>query len=262
MQIMAEEDRIKWDSRYRENPGDLEPSPLLTRFAPLSTVGKALDIACGNGRNSIYLAERGFFVDAVDISTVATNRLAGRSPNINAICTDLDAWIIPQNRYELIVNIRFLDRRIFPMIRNGLKPGGVLIFESFLDREEKKYCLKPNELIQAFQSFRILYYEERKANRSENFDQIASLVGRKVLANTVKRHIIRCSGQQSTSLKEAKGGFQMANCGDMKEGNLYRCETCGLELEVKKTCTCTTGSESACSVPLMCCGQEMTPKNT
>ena len=54
----------------------------------------------------------------------------------------------------------------------------------------------------------------------------------------------------------------MANCGDMKEGDLYRCKTCGLELEVKKICSCTTGSESACSVPLMCCGQEMTPKNT
>ncbi len=135
MEIMAEADRIKWDSRYLENPGALAPSPLLTRFAPLATVGKALDLACGNGRNSIYLAERGFFVDAVDISTVATNRLAGKHPNINVICTDLDTWSVPQNRYELIVNIRFLDRRLFPMIRNGLKPGGVLIFESFLDGE-------------------------------------------------------------------------------------------------------------------------------
>jgi len=53
----------------------------------------------------------------------------------------------------------------------------------------------------------------------------------------------------------------MANCCDMKEGDLFYCDACGLELEVKKTCTCTTGSEDACSVPLMCCGKEMIKKS-
>ena len=52
----------------------------------------------------------------------------------------------------------------------------------------------------------------------------------------------------------------MANCCDMKEGDLYLCNTCGLELEVKKPCTCSAGSEDACSVPLMCCGKEMEKK--
>ena len=53
----------------------------------------------------------------------------------------------------------------------------------------------------------------------------------------------------------------MANCCDMKEGDLYHCDACELELEVKKACTCSTGSEDACSVPLMCCGKEMKKKN-
>ena len=52
----------------------------------------------------------------------------------------------------------------------------------------------------------------------------------------------------------------MANCGDMKEGDLYVCETCGLELTVSKTCVCSSGSADACSVPLMCCGKEMAKK--
>jgi hypothetical protein len=52
----------------------------------------------------------------------------------------------------------------------------------------------------------------------------------------------------------------MANCSEMKEGDLYHCDTCGLELAVKKTCTCKPGSEDACSVPLMCCGKEMNKK--
>ena len=173
---MTIKDREKWDTRYRKNQGGSKPSPILTKYWSLAPVGKALDIACGNGRNSIFLAEMGFDVDAVDISKMATDQLAGINPNINVICTDLDTWEIPPNRYELIVNIRFLDRRLFPMIQNSLKPGGVLIFESFMDGEKDKYCLKKNELLRAFLSFRIVYYEEKKTEHSEKFDQIASLV--------------------------------------------------------------------------------------
>jgi hypothetical protein len=47
----------------------------------------------------------------------------------------------------------------------------------------------------------------------------------------------------------------------MKEGDLFYCDACGLELAVKKACTCASGSEEACSVPLMCCGKEMAKKS-
>ena len=53
----------------------------------------------------------------------------------------------------------------------------------------------------------------------------------------------------------------MANCCDMKEGDLFYCEQCGLELEVKKTCTCKPGSDGCCTVPLSCCGKEMALKD-
>ena len=55
--------------------------------------------------------------------------------------------------------------------------------------------------------------------------------------------------------------FNMANCCDMKEGDVYYCDACGLELEVKKTCTCKPGSDGCCSVPLTCCGKEMALKD-
>ena len=58
----------------------------------------------------MFLDDKGFVVDAVDISTVATNHLAGRHPNINVVCQDLGTWEVPKNRYEVIVNVRFLDR--------------------------------------------------------------------------------------------------------------------------------------------------------
>ncbi|WP_372683618.1 class I SAM-dependent methyltransferase [Desulfosarcina sp.] len=173
---MTDKDRIRWDSRHLKDIGSTAPSPILMKYGGLATCGNALDIACGNGRNSIYLAAEGFVVDAVDISTVATTHLAGKNPNINVICADLDAWDIPRNRYALIANVRFLDRRLFPLIQDGLKTGGVLIFESFMDGEKDKFCLKQNELLHAFQSMRIVYYEEKKADLSEKFDQTASLV--------------------------------------------------------------------------------------
>jgi len=173
---MTDQDREKWDSRYQKDMGRTNPSLILKEFLSLASRGNALDIACGNGRNSLYMAEHGFRVDAVDISTVATNHLAGKDPNINVICQDIDSWEIPPNRYELVVNVRFLDRRLFPMIKDGLRTGGVLIFESFIGGKKEEYCLKQNELLHAFQSFRIVYYEEKESDHSDKFDQTASLV--------------------------------------------------------------------------------------
>ena len=176
---MALSDREKWDARYLKDPRGSEPSKILIGYCDLAAVGNALDIACGNGRNSVYLAKKGFTVDAVDISTVATGQLAGKHPNIDVICTDLDTWIIPPNRYELIVNIRFLDRHLFPMIQEGLKPGGVLIVENFIDENMHQYCLRPNELLHAFGAFRVVHYEEQRIDPPEKFAQIASLVALK-----------------------------------------------------------------------------------
>ena len=49
----------------------------------------------------------------------------------------------------------------------------------------------------------------------------------------------------------------MAICFDMKEGDLFVCEVCGLELTVKKACTCESNATKKCTVPLQCCNQEM-----
>jgi tellurite methyltransferase len=179
MLIMTDDDRIKWDAKYSKKLSDADPSAIVTQYWHLASPGKALDIASGSGRNSLFLADKGFVVDAVDISTVTANHLAGKHPNIHVICQDLDTWRIPENRYDLIVNIRFLDRRLFPFILDGLKNGGLLIFESFLDGDTDKYCLKTNELLHAFSNFRIVYYEEKKTGHTEHgdrFDKVASLV--------------------------------------------------------------------------------------
>jgi len=52
----------------------------------------------------------------------------------------------------------------------------------------------------------------------------------------------------------------MANCCDMKEGDLFVCEKCGLELSVKKACRCDADAPEKCTVPLKCCGEDMKKK--
>ncbi len=51
----------------------------------------------------------------------------------------------------------------------------------------------------------------------------------------------------------------MANCGDMHKGDVFVCNSCGLELKVEKTCTCGQG-DTACTVPLQCCGKDLVKK--
>lgn len=167
---MTQQNREKWNLKYLKNKGNSNPSEILEKYIFLASRGNALDLACGNGRNSRFLAQKGFQVDAVDISNIATHQLTDQDPRINGICQDMDTWQIPQDRYQIIINIRFMDRRLFPMIQKGLNPGGILIFESFIDKK-KAYCLKPNELLTAFESFHVVYYEEKKAEHSDKFDQ-------------------------------------------------------------------------------------------
>ena len=181
---MAEKDREKWDLRYQEDIGDLSSSPVVRQYISFATCGKALDIACGTGRNSLFLAEKGFRVDAVDISRVAIDRVAGLHPGITARCLDLDTWEIPENEYDLILNIRFLDRRLFLGITAGLKPGGVLIFESFTGEEEDRFCVKKNELLHGFSDLDRIYYNEKKLEEEGRFKGTACFVGVKAAHKT------------------------------------------------------------------------------
>lgn len=126
-------DRIKWNDKYLQHEFSTDPSRIVTKHYALSCPGKALDIAAGTGRNSIFLAKHGFSVEAVDISDVGLGQISGLYPDLHPLCVDLDPFDIPSERYILILNIRFLNRRLFPFIVEGLVPGGILIFESYLD---------------------------------------------------------------------------------------------------------------------------------
>ncbi len=183
---MTDKDRQKWNSRYNDDTKANAPTDNVIKYHDRVTPGPALDIACGNGRNSIFLAKKGFTVDAVDISNIATDRLKDRHADINTLCMDLDTWEIPRDHFQLIINVRFLDRRLFPQMQEGLKKGGLLIFESFLEGTDdegqphhRSYLLRKNELLHAFLNLHILFYEERKECHNYQNSLMATLVARK-----------------------------------------------------------------------------------
>lgn len=163
-----ENDRIKWNRRHLQRPAPAGPAEIVAEFSALAPPGRALDIAAGLGKNAVYLARQGFTVEAVDISDAALARYAGAHARLSCICADLDVFDIPRGRYSLILNIRFLQRRLFPQIIAGLTPGGLLIFETWIRHPEDPtlgptcpdYLLNENELLHAFLPLRVLYYRE------------------------------------------------------------------------------------------------------
>jgi tellurite methyltransferase len=182
------QDRLKWNEKYQSQNHPDEPAAIVEKYFNLTGGKNALDIAAGNGRNALFLARQGFVVDAVDIAETGLARFAGKHPGIQAICADFDNFDIPASRYDLIVNIKFLNRRLFPYIREGLTRGGVLIFETFLESQHpavgqpgcRDYLLRENELLHAFLSLQIVCYKEAKDEKNAEAARLASLVGIKV----------------------------------------------------------------------------------
>lgn len=128
---MAQEDKERWDEKYQNNPMPDEPIKLVSDYASIATGKQALDIACGMGRHSKYLASKGFEVDALDISSVAIEQLQN-IPNIHAREVDFDTYTLPKEKYDLIVCTYFLERKLFPQMIKALKPNGIILMETFL----------------------------------------------------------------------------------------------------------------------------------
>ena len=137
---MSAADRDRWNARYADGAYESRrhPSPFLEQNAHLLPAdGRALDLACGAGRNAIYLAHRGFDVDAVDISRVALQRGradAGELP-IRWIECDLDDGFEADADYDLIVNIRYVNLPLVSALLESLRTGGVLVMEQHLATE-------------------------------------------------------------------------------------------------------------------------------
>jgi SAM-dependent methyltransferase len=168
---MSSSDQERWDARWAEPKSAhvREPHPLLVRFISQNphVRGRGLDVACGVGQNAIWLAQRGFAVDAVDISPVALGQAresaASAGVSVNFIQADLEAWFPLATAYDLAVGFRFLNRRLWPRLQAALRPGGWLLYQTFnllkqnLDSNcPTEYLLEIGELPRTFAGWDIV----------------------------------------------------------------------------------------------------------
>lgn len=186
----SEDDRSRWDALFDSNSYMFgrEPALILKENIGLLPIGRALDIAMGEGRNAIFLAKKGYQVDGVDISTSAL-RKAARLANennvmVNLINADLDGYKIQPESYDVILNINYLNRGLIPQIKLGLKKGGIVVFENLTVEHAKNplgkgvsrdYLLELGELRRLFKDFEILVDLETNDGKEAS----ASLIARK-----------------------------------------------------------------------------------
>jgi tellurite methyltransferase len=135
---------------------------------------RALDLAMGRGRHAVALARTGYRVFGVDIGFDAVRDASERGRaeglTIRGWCADLTDHPIPRARFELIVVTRYLQRNLFPALREALVSGGAIIYETFTTAQRahgrgptsRDHLLEPGELRETFESFRLIRYEEVK----------------------------------------------------------------------------------------------------
>ncbi len=148
----------------------LPPSSWVRRFAAalLPAGAEVLDVACGHGRHARWLAERGHTVCAVDRDAAALNSLVGCA-GVEPLQVDLERgiWPFAQRQFDAVVVTHYLWRPLWPHLQQALRPGGVLIYETFSQGHERfgrpsrpDFLLQRGELLRAFSDLQIVAYED------------------------------------------------------------------------------------------------------
>ncbi len=176
-----------WDERYRKSGGQAAPADLLTAFAGLlPNGGRALDLACGSGRNTLWLAGRGFDVVGIDLSAEALRQgreLSSRNGlRVNWVQADVETAPLTPGEFDVILSFYFRSPALYPRIRAALRPGGWLFYETYTLEQLRHdsgprnpdHLLRPGELLRVFADWRVVFYRETATERG-----IASLVAQK-----------------------------------------------------------------------------------
>ncbi|AFM23956.1 class I SAM-dependent methyltransferase [Desulfomonile tiedjei] len=175
-------DQEKWNRRYEREHHINAPDEFLVTHASILRTGLALDLACGLGGNSIFLAECSYTVHAVDISHQALLKLHReavlRNLAIQPIVADLDYFSLPLQNYDLIIVFYFFSRDLMPSIVAALKDNGLLFYATYNTRHvsvrpgfNKDYLIQPDELVQYFSGFDILVHEP-DAGENRNISRV------------------------------------------------------------------------------------------
>jgi tellurite methyltransferase len=194
----------EWDARHREaaQNSPAEPASIVSEWLPLLPSGPALDLACGTGRHTLLLASQGMPVTAIDWSRTALDILEdrarkakfrvcrvdsadladSRTRGIRLVEANLEEIRLPPASCSLILCLQYLQRFLLAQMVSSLRPGGVLLLETFTRAQlnyaggprNPAYLLEPGELRTAFPELHILFYRELNAGQG-----IASLVAQK-----------------------------------------------------------------------------------
>jgi len=182
-----------WDERYRSRLRaaedlDATPTPLLVEAAKSLAPGKALDLACGTGRNALWLAEQGWSVIAVDGSPAAIeimrSRASERGVTMNIRIADLERseYQIEPSVWNLVAICYYLQRDLFEPAKQGVVPGGILVSIVHITEpgeEPTAHRLRAGELENYFQGWEILHSREGSPNDTAHQRSVAEIVARR-----------------------------------------------------------------------------------
>ncbi len=185
-----------WDDRYRSKEHqaeeeDASPTPLLAETAKQLPPGRALDLACGAGRNALWLALNDWKVTAVDGSSAAIvllrEQATARGLSITARVADLQSgeYRIAPLAWDLVVIAYYLQRDLFDKAKEGVTPGGVLLAIVHISEpgeEPKQTRLERGQLVAYFQDWEIVHYYEGKPNDPSHRRAVAEIVARRPIS--------------------------------------------------------------------------------
>ncbi|KGJ89266.1 tellurite resistance protein [Thalassotalea sp. ND16A] len=183
----------------------IEPhSPLLTEYLTeikrLSTELSVLDLACGSGRNGLYLVSNDIPVTFADINKTSLQKIAETSVNsLPVIKTELaklwqvdfedeDDSPLVDKCFAAVIVYRYLHRPLFEKIKTSIQPGGLVIYETFTTKQPQfgrpknpNFLLQHDELLQQFSDWEVLHYFEDVVSKGDELGSqaIAQIVARK-----------------------------------------------------------------------------------
>ena len=202
-----------WEERY-QRPGywaGAEPAPILREVLPLLPPrSRALELAMGEGRNAVWLAQQGWRVTGVEQAAagldkaealalergVATSRAAHlaalsapREAGLLLVQAEVEGLALPRGVFDLVIVVKFLLRPLLPRIAASLGPGAFLLYETYTTEQlrfeggprNREYLLEPGELREAFRSLDVLFYRETNAGTG-----MATLLAKSVKALMVQ----------------------------------------------------------------------------
>lgn len=175
---VPQDSKTQWDEKYSRPTFVYGKSPvqfLAENYHFIPYEGAVLDMGMGEGRNAVFLAQKGYKVTGIDISSVAVKKsylLAQEfGVKIKGVVASLKDYKIPPGSFDAIVCFYYVDRSLVEKMKSWLRPGGILIYEAHTVREkdrphkkrdplEEDVYLKEQELLRMFPGMRVLKYEE------------------------------------------------------------------------------------------------------